>query len=232
MSNPTAFPTALLDQAGLNRQHVFDLTSLPAEVTAKLGDTEGFSQLILLGHAGKRLWECAQTAGMVGEDPIDHYVRQTVARFFAEDFPTTRYQMVYPGNTPVGLQQLGKLAGWHNTSPFMVGIDSEWGSWFAYRAVILADSAFLPFSAVHRSTPCPDCVARPCVTACPASALSGPSFALDKCIAYRRQPDSACRTTCVARTTCPVGSEHRYCDAQLHHTYSISLRMIEQYYPA
>ena len=232
MSNPTAFPTARLDQAGLNRQHVFDLPSLPAEVTAKLGDTNGFSQLILLGHAGKRLWECVQAAGMVGKDPIDHYVRQTVARFFAEDFPATRYQMVYPGNTPVGLQQLGKLAGWHNTSPFMVGIDSEWGSWFAYRAVILADSTFLPFSTVHRSTPCPSCLARPCVTACPASALSGPNFALDKCIAYRRQPDSACRNTCVARTTCPVGSEHRYCDAQLHHTYSISLRMIEQYYPA
>jgi hypothetical protein len=232
MNEPLTFPGEALNQAGLNRQHVFNLSDLPTTLTEPLGEIGKFTQLILLGHGGRKLWDCVQASGTTGADPIDDYVRQTVARFFIETFPTTAYQMVYPGNTPLGLQQLGKLAGWHNTSPFMVGIDSEWGSWFAYRAVILADSAFLPFSPVHRSTPCPDCVARPCITACPASALSGPSFALDKCIAYRRLPDSACRSTCLARTTCPVGSEHHYSDAQLHHTYSISLRMIEQYYPA
>jgi hypothetical protein len=232
MSERVGFPGEALNQAGLNRQHIFNLNDLPAEVTDKLGDISPFRQLILLGHGGRKLWECVQASRITGEHPIDDYVIQTVTRFFTETCPTNAYRIVYPGDTPIGLQQLGKLAGWHHPSPFMVGIDGEWGSWFAYRAAILADTGFLPFQAVHRSSPCPDCTTRPCLTACPASALSGPSFALDKCIAYRRLPDSACRSTCLARTACPVGSEHRYSDAQLHHTYSLSLRMIEQYYPA
>ena len=48
MSESRAFPTALFDQAGLNRQHVFDLDRLPDEVRSTLGDTENFRQLILL----------------------------------------------------------------------------------------------------------------------------------------------------------------------------------------
>lgn len=240
VSEHHAFPGATLNEAGLNRQHIFDLSELPATITEKLGEPGQFRQLILLGHGGRKLWDCMQASGITSEHPIDDYVTQTVSQFFALNYPATRYRIAYPGDTPVGLQQLGVLAGWHHPSPFMVGIDSEWGSWFAYRAVILADTDFLPFSAVHRAPteaplrenhPCLSCNNKPCVTACPASALSGTQFALDKCIAYRRQPDSACRTTCLARTSCPVGSQHRYSDAQLAHTYSRSLRMIEEYYP-
>ncbi len=232
MSKTTDFPAAQFDQAGLNRQHVFDLPPLPAEISKKLGDTTGFRQLILLGHGGKRLWECVQATALTGENPIDDYTVQTIAAVFAQQLAGKRYRIIYPGDTPVGLQQLGKLAGWHHPSPFMVGIDSEWGSWFAYRAAILADTDFLPFLPVDRSSPCPNCVAQPCRSTCPASALTGNNFALDKCIAYRRQADSACQYTCLARISCPAGSEHRYGDAQLHHTYSRSLSMIERYYPS
>jgi len=224
MSEAQPFPAALFNQAGLNRQHVFDLDHLPDEIRATLGDTKKFRQLILLGHGGKRLWACVQAAGMPGEHPIDDYVIQTVAQVFADE----NYRIVYPGDAPVGLQQLGTLAGWHHPSPFMVGIDGEWGSWFAYRAAILADTDFLPFLRVDRSHPCPTCSERPCISACPAAALSNGGFALDKCIAYRQQDGSACQFTCLARSACPVGSEHRYSEAQLRHTYGISLRMIRR----
>jgi len=228
MSEPRLFPAALFNQAGLNRQHVFDLDRLPDAVRSTLGDTANFRQLILLGHGGKRLWACVQAARMPGEHPIDGYVVQTVAQVFAEYFADKNYRVVYPGNAPVGLQQLGTLAGWHHPSPFMVGIDGEWGSWFAYRAAILADTDFLPFLPVHRSHPCPTCSERPCIPACPAAALANGGFALDKCIAYRQQEGSACEFTCLARSACPVGSEHRYSEAQLRHTYGISLRMIRR----
>lgn len=230
MSERQVFPAALFDQAGLNRQHVFAIDALPEAIRSTLGDTENFRQLILLGHGGKRLWACVQAAGMVDEHPIDDYVVQTVAQIFAEHFADQKYRIVYPGDGPVGLQQLGKLAGWHHPSPFMVGIDDEWGSWFAYRAVILADTDFLPFYAVDRSNPCPSCSERPCISVCPAAALANGEFALDKCIAYRRQDGSACQYTCLARSACPVGSEHHYSEAQLRHTYGISLRMIRQLY--
>lgn len=253
MSERQAFPAALFDRAGLNRQHLFKLASLPGEIRSKLGDTGGFHQLILLGHGGKRLWDCVQAAGLPGEDPIDDYVMQSVRRIFADHLAGRNYRIVYPGEAPVGLQQLGTLAGWHQPSPFMVGIDAEWGSWFAYRAVILADTDFLPIFPVdprasrwfygrnpqaagqgaqaswERSHPCLTCLEQPCLSACPAGAVTNQAFALDKCLAYRQSADSACQFTCLARIACPVGREHRYSADQLRHCYGISLRMIRQF---
>ena len=46
---------ALLDDAGLNRQHVFNLADLPADLLAPLDLRPGETQLLLFGHAGRRL---------------------------------------------------------------------------------------------------------------------------------------------------------------------------------
>ena len=51
-------------------------------------------------------------------------------------------------------------------------------------------------------------------------------FALEKCLAYRRRGDSHCRDTCLARLACPVGSQHRYDDDQMQHSYAHSLTML------
>lgn len=221
------FPAAALDRCGLNRQHVFNLEDLPPEISATLGETAPYRQLILIGHAGKTLWQCVKAARIAGDNPIDDFSVQAIERCFADHLPDSRYRIVYPGEHPVGLQQLGKLAGWHHAAPFMVGIDPEWGNWYAYRAVVLADTDFCPSQAVDRNSPCTSCQAKPCITTCPACAMDGGSFALEKCIAYRKSDESRCKHTCLARIACPVGSEHRYDDDQMRHSYSISLAMIE-----
>jgi epoxyqueuosine reductase len=220
------FPTATLDHAGLNRQHVFDLADLPADVVATLAPAAGERQLILLGHGGRRLWECIQAAGVGGDNPIDDYAVEVIAGWFAEHLPGARYRILYPGDHPVGLRRLGQLAGWHHASPLMLGIDSEWGTWYAYRAVVLADTDFCPSAAVDRNHPCAGCRARPCVGACPADALAGGSFSLKRCIAHRTAAGSGCRPTCIARLACPVGSEHRYDEGQMRYAYGISLAML------
>jgi len=249
MTERPAFPAAFLNEAGLNRQHVFEIADLPADIRQTIAPSAEEKQLILLGHGGRRLWEKVSAAGLPGEHPIDDYTRLTVARWFAEFMPTQRYRILYPdpGPTPIGLQALGALAGWHHASPLMLGIDPQWGSWFAYRAVVVADSGFLPFFPVdpeasrgfygrslqdihpEESNPCRSCHAAPCISHCPATALSPQGMALSACVDYRRQADSACRETCLARLACPVGADHRYNEAQLRHTYSRSLKMIEQY---
>lgn len=228
MSGFQPFPGDALARCGLNRQHVFDLADLPPAVIATLGDTAPWRQLVLLGHGGKALWDCVKAAGIAGEHPIDDFTVRSIERCFAEHLPANRYRIVYPGDAPVGLQQLGALAGWHHAAPFMVGIDPDWGSWYAYRAVVLADTGFCPSPTVDRGSPCTSCQARPCVTACPAAAMDGGRFALEQCIAYRMRDDSKCIHTCLARIACPVGGEHRYDDDQLRHAYSISLRTLRQ----
>ena len=231
MSPAQVFDPSLLDAAGLNLQAIFNIADLPPEITGKLEAAPSFRQLLLLGHGGKRLWQAVKAAGIESPDPIDDFTLATVRRWFAEHWPEQPYQVIYPGPQAIGLQALGQLAGWHHASPFMVGINQTWGSWYAYRAVVLADSNFAPSVARPETSPCTACPGRPCISACPAGALAGEAFSLEKCIAWRRQSDSSCRSTCLARLACPVASEHRYPVEQIRHSYGISQRMIEQYYP-
>ena len=223
-----------LNAAGLNLQAIFDLDALPPAMVAALRgrcDPAGdYRQLLLIGHGGTTLWSSLAASGIASADPIDAFSRQTFAAWFARQLPGHRHAIIYPGDIPVGLQALGTLAGWHHPSPFMVGINARWGTWFAYRVVALADTALAPTRPEVGASPCEGCRERPCVSACPADALAGDTFSLEKCIGYRKRPDSRCRTTCLARLACPVGSVHRYCSEQISHTYGISLAMIERGY--
>lgn len=229
MSERPPFPGEALAEAGLNRQFVFDLDALPAATRQTLGDTIGFRQLILLGHGGRRLWERLQAADPVGEHPIDDYTVRTVHAWLAEHLPGRAWRIVYPGEQPVGLQGLGKLAGWHHAAPFMVGIDAEWGSWYAYRAVVLVDFEFSAFFPVDRGNPCLNCAATPCLAACPPGALAGGRFDFAACSGFRLQAASPCAEGCLARQACPVGAEHRYAPEQIAHSYRRSLAMLRQY---
>jgi Fe-S-cluster-containing hydrogenase component 2 len=85
-------------------------------------------------------------------------------------------------------------------------------------------------SPVDRSSPCTTCQEKPCIGACPANALDGGNFSLQKCIAYRRRTGSKCQFTCLARVDCPVGAEHRYDDEQLRHSYGRSLEDLKKYF--
>jgi ferredoxin len=71
------------------------------------------------------------------------------------------YKIVYPKHQPpffhLNLQSFGELAGWHHSSPFKVGINTDVGSWFAYRLLILANTEFKPSSKVNSQSPCVSC---------------------------------------------------------------------------
>lgn len=223
------FDTGLLDNAGLNRQAVFNIEDIPKELSVPESQSDRpYRQLILIGHAGTKLWERVKQSGIDSENPIDDFTIQTVERWFSSILPGNEYRIIYPGNQAIGLQRLGELAGWHNPSPFMVGIDREWGTWFAYRAVVLADTRFAPTRRIESQSPCTACKDRVCVSSCPGGALSG-GFNPGKCVAYRKEAGSGCRETCLARLSCPVGSAHRYSDEQIRHSYSRSLQVIEKY---
>lgn len=222
----------VLDEAGLNRQHVFDVSSIPAGVLAPLSIASHEKQLFLFGHAGRRLWSQVQAGGSLSAHPIDDYSVSTVEQWFTQALPDARYRFVYPRGLPtgqhVGLQRLGALAGWHHPTPFMVGIDSSWGSWFAYRAAVLADTDLPASPPVDQGHPCEACVAKPCITACPAGALDSGALEMDKCREQRLLEGSTCALACLARQACPIGIEHRYEDSQIRHSYAGSLRVLRR----
>ncbi len=225
-----------LARHGLNLLHVFDLAALPPGLVATLGLDEQalarFRQLILIGHLGRDFWDALQRRGLHGSDPVDQFVTERVAAWMADELPGHAWRQVFPGPAPVGLQRLGQLAGWHHASPFWVGVDAEWGSWFAYRALLLTDTALPPTPRREAGSPCDGCVDKPCISACPAGALAsegtGP-WRLQACLAHRKQPGSSCQDRCLARNACPAGERYRYGDAQTAYHYLQSLRFIRQH---
>jgi len=224
---------SLLDEAGLNRQHVFDLEQLPQDLLATLSVGEHERQLILFSHAGRRLWECVQADATLSAHPIDTYSVRTVEHWMAQALPGARFRFVYPMGLPagqhLGLQRLGTLAGWHHASPFMVGIDAKWGSWFAYRAAILTDTALPASPAQAQRHPCRDCSAKPCISACPAHALDSGTMDTEACRQQRLLENSPCALGCIARQACPVGAEHRYDESQVRHSAAGSLAVIRRF---
>ena len=220
---------AALDAVGLNLHAVFALDQLPDALRNECDPARNYSQLILIGNGGRAMWQAILREGGRSADPIDDFSVREVRRWLAAQASGRSYEIVYPGERLVGLQSLGECAGWHFASPFMVGINERWGTWFAYRVAVLADTDFEPTRPVPGESPCTACRPRPCVSACPGKAIESDEFNLANCVRYRLRADSACQTTCMARLACPVRAEHRYDDEQIRHAYTISLRFIEQY---
>ena len=129
-------------------------------------------------------------------------------------------------------QRLGALAGWHHASPFWVGVDADLGSWFAYRAVLLLDTALPVTPRREAGSPCAGCVDKPCISACPAGALASEQtggWRLHACLDWRKQPGSSCLDRCLARNACPVGERYRYADQQIAYHYLHSMRHIREH---
>lgn len=223
---------SMLDEAGLNRQHVFDLRRLPAELLMPLSMRGHERQLILFAHAGRRLWDRVRAKGMRGADPIDEYSVRTVSNWCARALPRARHRFVYPCGLPegrhLGLQRLGELAGWHHPTPLRIGIDTRWGSWFAYRAAILTDTDLPATPAQDHGHPCRSCTVRTCITACPAHALDSGELDSRACQRQRLAEGSPCALACPSREACPVGAEHRYDESQVRHGAAVSLAAIRR----
>ena len=226
-----------LTAQGLSLHAVLDLAGLPADVQASLALTPQerarYRQLILIGHQGRGFWQALQARGWHGSDPVDTFVGECIQAWMNGPLAGHAWVQVFPGPRPVGLQRLGELAGWHHPSPFWVGVDAEWGSWFAYRAVVLADTSLPVMPRRKTTSPCLSCSGKPCVSACPAGALASEqtgAWRLQACLDYRKQPGTACLDRCKARNACPVGESHRYSDEQIAYHYLHSMRAIREWY--
>jgi len=225
--------SALLAENGLNLQAVFDLADLPVEMLAGIEaveTTEGYRQLLVFGHGGRSMWQTLSCSKWkIDAHPIDCFSADTVGRFFSEENPSNNYILLFPQQPGViPLQSLGRLAGWHHASPLRIGVNARWGSWFAYRAVALADTSFAPTTPLPDPSPCANCVDKPCIAACPVASDDG-DIKLDACMDERLRGGSPCASTCLARLACPVMAEERYTEEQIAYHYGRSLETIRRY---
>lgn len=233
MSNSN-IDSSFFDDYGLNSQAVFNIDDLPEYIITDLLQNNinisSYRQLIVIGSLGKSLWHHVQTKIGLSENPIDEHSLATVRKYFATSDNSLKYRIIYPGSQITNLQELGILAGWHYDSPFKVGINHCWGSWFAYRAVVLTNTKLKTTDKANFYSPCLKCAAKPCIQQCPAGALGDDGMKLRSCIDYRKKSRSLCKTTCLSPVACPVGSEFRYSDEQIHYHYSVSMNAIKSLY--
>jgi len=225
----------LLNANGLNMQAVFDLSDLPEKIRVGIAqqvpDAADYRQLILIAHGGQQMWEQLQHSEFRGAaDPIDGFSIDRVQQWLSGQATDAACNIIYPApQHVVPLQALGELAGWHHSSPFRVGINAEWGSWFAYRVAVLTDTDFKVTESLFSSSPCEYCEAKPCINSCPADALSCSDFSLKPCMNYRLTEASLCKSSCLSRLACPVAAGECYSMEQIRYHYACSMKIIEEY---
>jgi hypothetical protein len=178
---------------------------------------ESTRRFVMLGAGGSLLWQ------QLGDDltnsghPLDTFSVNAAGRVVTEYWGGGDVEILYPGPTPVPLQQLGVFAGWSHVSPLGIGINTGFGTWFAYRALFALDNPLQETVPVaSHGTPCDQCVEKPCRSACPAGAVRlHKPFDLDRCVSHRLEFASSCADRCLARLACPVGQDWRYDEDQL-----------------
>ncbi len=251
------FNAAPLIEVGINLSVVFNLSELPeslySQINAVAKNLPKSKQLVLFAHAGNRFWRKLKSSqfviragsnsnsaansgprGMIenSQHPIDDYSIEQVSQHLERTYPNLNFQILYPSgqdfSQPIGLQQLGKLAGWHHDSPLKVGINQTWGTWFAYRVLLVCDGQFNPTETISSNPPCDSCSDQPCISQCPANAVSQTEFDLNRCSGYRASAQSLCDDRCIARMACPVAAQHQYPLEQIQYHYGRSIQIIHQ----
>lgn len=228
-----------LSGAGLNLQAVFDCRTCPETILQPMKQSgipvEKYGRLVLLGHGGRKLWQAVQAQGLEGADPIDQYSLKITRQYIRQFLDNAEHLILYPlTDYLIPLTQLGELAGWSHPAPIGLGINPTFGVWFAYRVAFLVNSSRLPIID-HRppitNSPCASCTEKPCLSACPAGAVSADpaKFDIFTCANYRIKPHSACADRCLARMACPIAPEHRYSLPQIRYHYGQSLQTIREY---
>lgn len=169
----------------------------------------------------KRLWPLfleAFASTSLGDEahPLDAYSRRHInpaAARVAEELAApheVRFSFDPPPHT-VAIQRLAALTGAAELAPIGLCIHPGYGPWFSLRAAVILG---LPGPAPSVSAPtCSTCVARPCM---------GPRekvMAMGAAGVSRELLAEHWKTWLAMRDACPVGSGHRYGDAQIRYHY-------------
>jgi hypothetical protein len=146
-----------------------------------------------------------------------------------------RYTVVHPfmhgGARTLNFVELGKAAGIAGPSILGVVVHPTYGPWIAFRAALLLDVMLDMTGAAHGFDPCPGCVPRSCISACPVGAVSFPAgWDVPKCLTHRVEAEPDCAGRCHARVGCVLGPEHRYPDDELAYHQMRALRAMRPYY--
>lgn len=168
--------------------------------------------VLMIGSAGPALWAAFTASPEYSDtrpDPLDRFTRRALAGL-AGDFGLLA---LFPFDGPpyFPFQRWALRCGGFSQSPLGVLAHHRYGPWAGLRAAFLSSESFGRFEKAGADGPCPTCVEKPCIAACPVGAISlETGYDVPGCRDHMRsQPDADCWSGCLARRACPFGIDDR-----------------------
>ncbi|SNS91805.1 ferredoxin [Tropicimonas sediminicola] len=178
------------------------------------GIPEGVRTLLLLGPAEPGFWPSVTADPEFSDaapDPLDRWSRRVIGDWAAR----IGAEALFPFGGPPFLPFLNWLTrtGRAWTSPVGLVVHAEAGLFLSVRGALgLRENIALP---APLERPCESCDARPCLTACPVSALGAGGYDTGNCHDYIDTADADCMDLgCAVRRACPVSQGYPRLPAQ------------------
>lgn len=182
---------------------------------------------VVIGNGGGAFWAAYQAhlarhPGFARRlDPLDDFTRE-IMDWHAAPLAArlgVRATLRFPfdaSEPPISFVHLSEAAGLGRRSILGVLVHPEFGPWIALRGALLVDDEIAAARPAADFDPCPSCVERPCIRACPGDAIGYPAgWDIPRCIDHRLAESGACADRCHARFDCVYGRAHRYPAAAL-----------------
>ena len=198
--------------------------------------------IVVIANGGGTLWAALKRhternpGWMDREHPLDDFTRTIVENEVAPVARAAgaRCTLVFPfmaGKATLNFIELGKAAGLAGPSILGVVVHPKFGPWIAFRAAILIDQEVDAPGEARGFDPCPSCVERPCIAACPTTAVAFPAgWDVPRCLAYRIESEPDCTPRCHSRVACVLGPEHRYPEDELAYHQRRALMAMRPWY--
>ena len=172
-------------------------------------DGLGDGTIVLLGPSEPGFWSHVQGEPEFkdGEaDPMDRWSARVITDLAA----ATGARALFPFGNPARpfiSWALRSESAW--VSPVNLLVHAEAGLMVSYRgALLLPERIDLPSPGPG---PCETCVGKPCLTACPVTALTEKGYDLAACHSFLDQPDGkdCISAGCAVRRACPVSQTYK-----------------------
>jgi hypothetical protein len=169
--------------------------------------------IVVVGNGGSAFWHAFRAAVPAPppdeRDPLDRFTRDVVLDAIRDVADACCHFPFDPIDRSLDFQALADAAGLGRPSLVGVLVHPVFGPWIALRAAVVVPEDVAAPRPADGFDPCPTCVERPCIAACPAGAVGPDGWDVPRCIAHRLADDAQCAGGCHARLECVYGRAHR-----------------------
>ena len=198
----------------------------------------GCRSAVVFANGGTLFWECfledirkSPKHLSNHEHPIDDFVSRCIQS--VDPTPSSSRRWIQCSETSdifLDFRVLGRESGLGYESPLGLLIHPMYGLWVSMRMVLLTTDVIENIEKIENietieqtdstsicSNPCTGCVEKPCITSCPAGAVTTEGWSVQPCASFH-EVSERCTVKCHSRLACPVGKESRHSPLQqLYH---------------